>query len=328
MRRRDFIVALTSAVAAPAALCAQPLPRMRRVGVLIGTTENDPETKNRVKALNSALSEAGWIEGRNIHLDFRYTAGNPDNMRRFAKELLDLAPDAVVVHSNDLLHAWRQTNRTIPTVFVQVGDPIGSGFIESLAHPGGSLTGFTTFESEIGGKWLQTLKEIAPSLTRSLVLFDANIAANVAFLRAAEAASATAGVTVNAAPISNASEFEHVIATFAEGPNAGLIVLPNPTAAVNRAQIIALAARYRLPAIYAFRFFAASGGLVSYGVDTADLYKRTGSYISRILNGEKPADLPVQAPTKYELIINLKTADALGLTIPPSLRAIADELIQ
>ncbi len=328
MRRRDFIVALAGAAAASGAVCAQPLPRMRRVGVLIGTTENDPETKNRVEALSAGLSEAGWIGGRNLQLDFRFTGGNAERMQRFVREVADLAPDVVVVHSNDLLAAWRQIDRTTPTVFAQVGDPVGSGFVASLAHPGANVTGFTTYESGIGGKWLQTLREIAPTISHALVLLDPNIAANTAYLRAAQAAAPASGVTVTAAPVHNASEFDDLIATFAKDAGGGLVVLPSPMTGVNRGRVIELAARYRLPAIYAFRFFAASGGLMSYGVDTADLYKRAGAYVSRILKGEKPVDLPVQAPTKYELIINMKTAQALGLTVPPSLRAIADELIQ
>jgi len=234
----------------------------------------------------------------------------------------------VVVHSNDLLTALRQIDQVIPTVFAQVGDPVGSGFVDNLAHPGGNLTGFTTFESEIGGKWLQTLKEIAPSVTRGLVLLHPKIAANLLYMHAAERAASTIGVKVIGAPIQDASEFEHSIGSFGDGPTAGLLVLPSPMTGVNRERIIALAAQHRLPAIYAFRFFASSGGLISYGADTGDLYRRAASYVDRILKGAKPADLPVQQPTKFELVINHKTADALGLEIPPTLLTSADEVIE
>jgi putative ABC transport system substrate-binding protein len=327
--RRKFIVALGgAAVAWPLAARSQQQERMRRVGVLIGTAESDPESKRRVEALQQGLLEAGWIEGRNIRFEYRFSGGDPERMRRFALEVVSLAPDVIVVHSNDFLSALRQTGSVIPTVFAQVGDPVGSGFVESLAHPGGNLTGFTTFESDIGGKWLQTLKETAPEITRALVLLDANISANLAFSRSAEKAATTNGITVIAGAIRDPSEFEHVIPALADEPHGGLVVLPSPMIAVNREQIIALAAKYRLPAVYPFRFFALSGGLVSYGVDTADLYRRAASYVDRILKGVKPGDLPVQAPTKYELVINLKTAKALGLTIPPSPLAIADQVIE
>ena len=317
--RRDFIVALGGAVVAwPLATRAQQSERMRRVGVLIGTAENDPETKRRVEALRRGLSEAGWAEGKNIYFEYRFSGGDPERMRRFALEIVGIAPDVIVVHSNDFLAALRQTNTVIPTVFAQVGDPVGSGFVESLSHPGGNLTGFTTFESDIGGKWLQTLKEIAPWVTRVLVLLDANIAANLAYLSAAQMAAKSVGMTLIAGTIQNASQIDPIIETFADQPNGGLVVLPSPMTGANREHIIGFAAKYRLPAIYAFRFFAISGGLVSYGVDTADLYRRAASYVDRILKGAKPADLPVQQPTKYELVINKMTAKAIGLDVPLS----------
>jgi putative tryptophan/tyrosine transport system substrate-binding protein len=327
--RRKFLVVLGGAVVAwPLAAHAQLQERMRRVGVLIGTAETDPESKLRVEALQRGLLEAGWTEGSNIHLEYRFGGGDRERMRRFALEIVGIAPDVVVVHSNDFLSALRQATTSIPTVFAQVGDPVGTGFVDSLAHPGGNLTGFTSFERDIGGKWLQTLKETAPEITRALVLLDASISANLAFSRSAEKAATTNGITVIAGAIRDSSEFEHVIPALADEPNGGLVVLPSPMIAVNREQIIALAAKYRLPAVYPFRFFALSGGLVSYGVDTADLYRRAASYVDRILKGVKPADLPVQAPTKYELVINLKTAKALGLTIPGTLLARADEVIE
>jgi putative tryptophan/tyrosine transport system substrate-binding protein len=328
MRRREFIKAVGGAAAAwPLVARGQPAT-MRRVGVLIGTTESDPETKRRVEGLVQGLREADWIEGRNIHLDYRFSGADPDRMRRYAAEIVALAPHVIVVHSNDYVAALRQADRAIPTIFAQVGDPVGSGFVESLARPGGNLTGFTTFEPGIGGKWLQTLKEIAPGVTRTLVLLDAKIAANLEYLHAAETAASKIGLTVTAGPVQNASEIEHSITTFADGPNGGLLVLPSPTTGVNRKRIIGLATQFRLPAVYAFRFFATSGGLVSYGVDTADLYRRAASYVDRILKGAKPADLPVQQPTKFELVINLNSAKAIGLEIPPTLLARADQVIE
>jgi putative ABC transport system substrate-binding protein len=327
--RRQFLSALGGAIGVwPRAARAQKQERTRLVGVLIGTGENDPESKRRVEALQRGLRDAGWIEGRNIHLEYRFSGADLGRMQRFALEVVGITPDVIVVHSNDFLAALRQTNSIIPTVFAQIGDPVGSGFVESLAHPGGNLTGFTTYEADIGGKWLQTLKEIAPGVTRALVLLDSNIAANLAYLRSAERAGATNGITVLASAIRDPSELEHVISAAADYAHDGLIVLPSPMTGVNRDQIIALASKYRLPAIFAFRFFALSGGLVSYGVDTSDLYRRAGSYVDRILKGEKPADLPVQAPTKYELVINLKTAKALGLVVPQNLLIAADEVIE
>jgi putative tryptophan/tyrosine transport system substrate-binding protein len=329
IRRRIFIASLGGAMAAwPIASRAQKQERAKLVGVLIGTGESDPESKRRVEALQRGLLDAGWTEGRNIHFEYRFSGADPERMRRFALEVVGIAPDVIVVHSNDFLAVLRQTSSTIPTVFAQVGDPVGSGFVESLAHPGGNLTGFTTYEADIGGKWLQTLKEIAPTITQATVLLDASIAANLAYLRSAEKAAATNGITVIARPIRDPSELEDVIAACADHVHDGLIVLPSPMTGVNRDRIIALAAKYRLPAIFAFRFFAVSGGLVSYGVDTSDLYRRAGSYVDRILKGEKPADLPVQAPTKYELVINLKTAKVLGLEVPSALLARTDEVIE
>ena len=328
MRRREFVTVI-GGIAASWPLVARGQPATtRRVGVLIGTTENDPETKRRVQGLVQGLREAGWIEGQNIHLDYRFSGANPDLMRRYSIEIVALAPDVIVVHSNDFLALLRQANRTIPTVFAQVGDPVGSGFVESLARPGGNLTGFTSFEAGIGGKWLQIVKEIAPGITRTLVLLDAKIAANLEFLHTAQSAASAIGVTVTAGAIQDVSELEHLIAGFAAGPIGGLVVVPSPLVAVNRERIIAFAAEYRLPAVYPFRFFAISGGLVSYGVDTGDLYRSAASYVDRILKGAKPADLPVQQPTKFELVINLKTAKALGLEIPPTLLARADQVIE
>jgi putative ABC transport system substrate-binding protein len=328
MKRRSFITLLGGAVMGASSLDALAQPKERRVGVRIGTDENDPETKLRVEALLQGLRDAGWVADRNIHLDFRFSRGDAERMQRYAREIVGLGPDVIVVHSNDFLSALLQTDRRILKVFVQVGDPVGSGFVESLAHPGGSLTGFTAFEAEIGGKWLQTLKEIAPALTRTLVLFHERIRAHQAFLSAARTAAASMGVTATAAALQDGADFERVIGPFAGAPGGSLIVLPSPLAAVNRDRITGLAAKYRLPAIYAYRFFAASGGLLAYGVDTRDLYRRAASYVDRILRGAKPSDLPVQQPTKYELVINLQTAKAMEPAVSPALLARADEVIE
>jgi putative ABC transport system substrate-binding protein len=328
MRRRKFVTLLGAvAVGWPAAVRAQQ-KRTRRVGVLIGTTQNDPETKRRVEALRLGLREHGWVENINLQLDFRFSGSNPDRMEQYAKEVSELRPDVIVVHSNDFLAALIRTGSLVPTVFAQVGDPVGSRFVDSLSHPGGHVTGFTTFEPEIGGKWLQTLKEIAPHVQRCLVLFDPKIAANGEYLNSAQKAASAIGIAVTPAPIHDVSELRDSIANFANGSPSGLIVMPSPLTGVNRERIIESAEKYRLPAIYAFRFFALSGGLLSYGADTADLYRRAAGYVARILKGEKPSDLPVQQPTKFELVINAKTAKALGLEIPQTLLARANEVIE
>jgi ABC-type uncharacterized transport system substrate-binding protein len=328
MRRRRFVTLVCGiAVAWPFVGQAQQ-QRVRRVGVLIGTTENDPETKRRVEALRMGFRENGWIESANLQMDFRFSGSDPERMASYAREVVDLHPDVIVVHSNDFLAALIRTGSLVPTVFAQVGDPVGSGFVDSLPHPGGHLTGFTTFEPEIGAKWLQTLKEIAPHLQRCLVILDPNITANREYLNAAQKAASAIGITLTPSPIHDPSELQNSIASFAAGSPGGLIVMPSPLTGVNRQRIIESAVEHRLPAIYAFRFFAASGGLISYGVDTADLYKRAAAYAARILKGEKPGELPVQQPTKFELILNAKTAKALDLQIPQTLLARADEVIE
>jgi putative tryptophan/tyrosine transport system substrate-binding protein len=306
MRRRKFITLLSAVAAAWPIVGWAQQERVRRVGVLIGTMANDPETKRRVEALRLGLREKGWVENANLQFDFRFSGSNPDRMEQYAKEVAELRPDVIVVHSNDFLAALVRTGSLVPTVFAQVGDPVGSGFVESLSHPGGHLTGFTTFEPEIGGKWLQTLKDIAPRIQRCLVLLDPNIAANNEYLNAAQKAASAIGVAVTPAPIHDASELRGSIASFATDSPGGLIVMPSPLTGVNRERIIEAAEEHRLAAIYAFRFFVVSGGLVSYGVDTADLYRRAGAYVARILKDDKPADLPVQQPTKLELVINAK----------------------
>jgi putative ABC transport system substrate-binding protein len=330
MRRREFITLLGGAAAAwPHGVIAQPADRMRRIGVLIALAENDPQAQANIAAFRRGLQELGWTEGRNIRIDYRFAGGNIERMRVYAAELVDLAPDVVLVHSNPFLAALRQANRTIPTVFAQVADPVGSGFVESLARPGGNVTGFSNYESEIGGKWLDVLKEVAPRVTRAAVLLHPETTANVAYLRAAEAAARSLGVTVTAAGVYDAAEIERAVTAFAAEPNGGLIVLPHPITGLNRDLIAALAARHRLPAVWPFRFFiAANGGLLSYGIDVADLFRRATVYVDRILRGTRPGELPVQLPTKFELVINLKTAKALGLEIPATVLARADEVIE
>lgn len=328
MRRREFIVVLGGAAASPLAARAQQLERARRVGVLMGSAENDPGTKDRLGALVEGLRALGWIDTRNIRFDYRISV-EVARMRAYAAEIVDLAPDVIVANSNPFLAALRQVDRTIPTVFVQVADPVASGFVASLARPGGNLTGFTNFDAEIGVKWMEILKEIAPRVTRVLVLLHQETAANVALLRAAEAAAPSLQVTVTAAGVHNAAEIERAIVAFAQDPHGGVIVLPHPVLGPSRDLIAALAARHRLPSIFPFRFWmATNGGLVSYGVDVVDLFRRAAGYVDRILRGAKPADLPVQNPTKYQLVINLKTAKDLGLEVPLALLARADEMIE
>jgi putative tryptophan/tyrosine transport system substrate-binding protein len=289
---------------------------------------SDPETKRRTSALVDNLRALGWIDGRNIRFDYRITS-DVARMRGYAAETVDLAPDVIVAHSNPFLANLRQVNRTIPTVFVQVADPVNSGFVESLAHPGGNLTGFTNFEAEIGGKWLGLLKEVAPHLTRALVLLHQETTANVAFLRAAETSAPSLHMTVTAAGVHDAVEIERAIIEFAQEPDGGVIVIPHTVMGPHRDLIAGLAARHRLPSMFPFRFWmATNGGMMSYGIDVTDLFRRSAIYVDRILRGDKPSNLPVQNPTKYELVINLKTAKAIGLAVPPTLLAIADEVIE
>jgi putative ABC transport system substrate-binding protein len=329
MRRREFMTLLGGAAAAwPLTARAQQPDRVRRVGVLMGAPENDPETKRRTSALVDNLGALGWIDGRNIRFDYRITT-DVARMRGYAAEIVDLAPDVIVAHSNPFLDNLRQVNRTIPTVFVQIADPVNSGFIESLARPGGNLTGFVNFEAEIGGKWLGLLKDVAPHLTRALVLLHQETAANVAFLRAAETSAPSLHMTVTAAGVHNAAEIERAIIVFAQEPDGGVIVMPHTVMGPHRDLIARLAARHRLPSMFPFRFWmATNGGMMSYGVDVIDLFRRSAVYVDRILRGDKPSDLPVQNPTKYELVINLNTAKAIGLTISESFLLRADEVIE
>jgi putative tryptophan/tyrosine transport system substrate-binding protein len=328
MRRREFITLLGGGGAAawPLAARAQQPKGMRRIGLLMGTQQTDPEMKRRIEVLVQKLLEFGWAEGRDVRFDYRFST-EVERMNVYAAEIVELRPDVIVVHSNPFLAALRQVNRTIPTVFIQVADPVGSGFIDNLAHPGGNITGFSNFEAEIGGKWLEILKEVSPTVTRALVLLHTQTAANVAFLRAAEMASTSLGITVTSASVQDAAEISSAFETFA-APNSGLLVMPHIVTVSNRVLIGELAIHHRMPTVAPFGFMAASGLLVSYGIDVVDLFRRAASYVDRILRGAKPAELPVQQPTKYELVVNLKTAKAIGLTVPATLLARADAVIE
>jgi putative ABC transport system substrate-binding protein len=298
---------------------------MRRIGILLGTTASGPEP---VPAFVQALRELGWTDGRNVRFEYRAIAGDIERFRLFAAELVSQAPEVILVQSNPGLEALRQATRSIPIVFVQVADPVGSGFITSLARPGGNITGFTNFEPSMGSKWLDLLKEISPQVTRGLVLMHPETAANVSMSRAAEAAAAAVGIKVTIAGVHDAAEIERSIVAFGAEPNGGLIAIPHTVTVVNHRRIIDLAARNALPTVFAFRYSAAAGALMSYGVDADDLYRRAAAYVDRILKGARPSELPVQAPTKFELVINLKTAKAIGLEVMPTLLARADEVIE
>jgi putative ABC transport system substrate-binding protein len=326
MRRREFIATLGGAVAFPLAAHAQT-ERTRRIGALVAFAENDAEGQVRVAAFRRRLQELGWSEGHNLQIDFRYVGGDVERMRPAAAELVALTPDVIFVHSNPGVAALQQVNRTIPAVFAQIADPVGSGFIDNLAHPGGNITGFSVFEAEIGSKWLEILKEVAPTVTHAVVLLHTQTAANVAILHAAETASTSLGITVTSAGVQDAAEIASAFETFA-APNSGFLLMPHFVTVSNRVLIGELAIRHRIPTVAPFRFMAASGSLVSYGVDVVDLFRRAASYVDLILRGAKPAELPVQEPTKYELVVNLKTAKAIGLTVPATLLARADGVIE
>jgi len=329
MRRREFITLLGGATAAwPLAARAQQSERMRRVGVLIGSAPDDAEAQTRLAALRQGLQQFGWIEGRNLQIDARWGAGDAAAIRRAATELAALAPDVIVASGSAGAGAILQATRTVPIVFVIVPDPVGSGFVESLAQPGGNATGFMMFEYGLSAKWLELLKEIAPSVTRAAVLRDPAITAGIGQFSVIQSVAPSVGVDVIAINLRDAAEVERAVTAFARRPNGGLILTASALTAIHRDLVVSLAARHKLPAVYISRFFAAGGGLVSYGPDFVDQYRRAATYVDRILKGEKPADLPVQAPTKYEMVINLKTARALGLEVPPMLLARADEVIE
>jgi putative ABC transport system substrate-binding protein len=329
MNRREFITLLGGAAAWPLAARAQQPERVRRIGVLVASTADDPEAQARVAAFAEALSQLGWTDGRNLQIDVRWATTNADGLRRHAAELAALGPDVIVAATGTATVApLLQATRTVPIVFAVVIDPVGAGFVASLARPGGNATGFTIFEYGLSGKWLELLKQVAPGTTRVAVLRDPTIVSGIGQFAAIQAVAPSLGVELSPVDVRDAPEIERAVTAFVRSSNGGLIVTPNALATRHRDLIITLAARHRLPAVYAWRFFAADGGLISYGPDLFDQYRRAAGYVDRILRGEQPADLPVQTPTRYELVINLKTAKALGIDIPTTLLARADEVIE
>jgi ABC-type uncharacterized transport system substrate-binding protein len=327
--RRQFFATLGGAAAAwPLAARAQQGERVRRIGVLIQVAEGDPQARIEVAAFLRGLQELGWSEGRNLRVDTRWGGGDADRIRKYAAELVALGPEVVLALGGTVAGALQQASGTVPIVFVNVTDPVGRGYVASLSQPVGNATGFTSFEFGMGGKWLEVLKEIAPRMTRAAVLRDPAITAGIGYLAAIHALAPSIGVQVIPVDVRAASDIERAVAAFARTPMGGLIVTADPAAIVHREAIITLAARHRLPAIYPYRFFVKSGGLISYGLDNIEQYRLAAGYVDRILKGESPADLPVQAPTKFELVINLKTAKALGLDVAPTLLARADEVIE
>jgi ABC-type uncharacterized transport system substrate-binding protein len=329
MKRREFITLLGGAAAAwPLAARTQQGERMRRIGVLQSTAVDDPQDLIRLAAFAQSLQELGWTIGRNLRIDHRWGAGDPDDARKNAVELAALSPDIIVASGTFALAAAQQTTRNVPIVFVNIVDPVSAGFVESLSRPGGNTTGFLMFEYATGGKWVELLKQIAPGVTRVAVLRDISTASGSGQLGAIQSAAAQLGMEFRPVGVRDPGEIERGISDFARGSNSGLIVAASPQARVHHELIIGLARRHQLPASYPIRIFTDAGGLISYGPDTIDPFRRAASYVDRILKGEKAADLPVQAPTKYELVINLKTAKALGLEVPPTLLARADEVIE
>jgi putative ABC transport system substrate-binding protein len=328
MRRREFITLIVGAAAWPLAARAQQSERTRRIGVLMPSGADDPEFQARVAAFVQALQQLGWTDGGNLRIDIRWSGGDAERMRRYAAELVALAPDAMLAAGGTTVGPVLQATRTVPIVFTMTPDPVGAGFVASLARPGGNVTGFTNFEYGIGVKWLELLKEIAPRVTRAAFLRDPTIPAGIGQFGAIQAVAPSLGIELHPVDVRDAGEIERAVSAFARSSSDGLIVSSNALALLHRNLIVALAAQHRLPAVYPFRFFVPVGGLASYGPDSIDPHRRAAGYVDRILKGEKPADLPVQAPTKYELAINLKAAKALGLTVPDSLLARADEVIE
>jgi putative ABC transport system substrate-binding protein len=328
VRRREFIGLLGGATLWPLGVRAQQAERERRIGVLVGFAADDPLQPARMRAFTQALQELGWIDGRNVRIDTRYGAGDAELIRKYVAELIALAPDVILAAGNATVAPLLQATRAVPIVFPILIDPVGAGFVDSLARPGGNATGFILFEYAIAAKWLELLKQIAPGVTRVAVLRDPAIAAGIGQFGAIQSAAPSLGLEISAVNVRDAGEIERAITAFARFSNAGLIVTGSALAVVHRELFITLAARHKLPAVYFSRDFVASGGLVSYGSNTVDQFRRAAGYVDRILKGEKPADLPVQAPTTYELVINLKTAKAVGITVPPALLARADEVIE
>jgi putative tryptophan/tyrosine transport system substrate-binding protein len=328
VRRREFIALLGGAAAWPLAARAQRTDRVRRIGVLMNQAADDPEGQARLIAFVQALQQFGWTDGRNVRIDARWAAGDADRIRKYAIEFASLAPDVILATGSFGVAPLLQATRAVPIVFVIVPDPVGAGFVDSLARPGGNATGFLQFEYALSGKWLELLKQVAPNVTRAAVIRDPAITAGIGQFGVIQSVAQALGVEVSPVNVRDPGEIERAIAAFARFPNAGLILTGSALATVHRKLIINLAARHRLPTVYTSRYFVTDGGLISYGVDFLDQYRQAAGYVDRILKGEKAADLPVQAPTKYELVINLKTARTLGLEVPPTLLATADEVIE
>ena len=328
MRRREFIGLFGGAVVWPGALRAQQPERVRRIGMLTSTAADDAESQVRVAAFLQRLQQLGWTDGRNVRVDKRWVVGSAGDISKHAAELIALAPDVILATGSPVLGQLLQATRTVPIVFVLVVDPVGAGYVGSLARPGGNATGFTLFEYGLSGKWLELLKQIAPGVTRAAILRDPSIASGIGQFAVIQSVAPSFGMEVSPLDVRDAGEIERAVAAFAPGSNGGLIMAASPSAVVHRDLIITLAARHHLPAVYPFRVFVTGGGLISYGPDLLDQYRRAAGYVDRILKGAKPTDLPVQAPTEYELVINLKTAKALDITIPPTLLARAAGVIE
>jgi putative ABC transport system substrate-binding protein len=329
VKRREFITLLGGAAATwPLAARAQQPERMRRIGVLNGQSADDPDAQANIAAFLQGLQQLGWTDGRNVRINHRWGAGDPAGIRRYAAELVALAPDVILATGASPLGPLLQATRTVPIVFAIVPDPVGAGFAESLARPGGNATGFMQFEYSLSGKWLELLKQIALGVTRAAVLRDPAITAGIGQFAIIQSVAPSVGVELSPVNVRDAAEIERAVTAFARTPNGGLIVTASALSAFHRELIVALAARHKLPAVYYRRLFVVAGGLISYGPDFPDQFRRAAGYVDRILKGEKPADLPVQAPTRYELVVNLKTAKTLGLTVPDSVLARADEVIE
>jgi putative ABC transport system substrate-binding protein len=328
MRRREFIGLLGGAAAWPLVARAQQGERVRRIGVLYSGAADDPHGQARNTAFLQGLQALGWTDGRNVRIDIRWAAADAGRIRQNVGEMVALAPDVIVATGSSTVAPLLQVTRTIPVVFVIVPDPVGAGFVDSLARPGGNATGFLLFEIGLSGKWLELHKEVAPGLTRAAVLRDPAITAGIGQWSAIQAVAPSLRVEVNPVNVRDAGEFERAVAAFERSSNGGLIVTASPAATLHRDLIVTLAARHKLPAVYPFRYYVTAGGLISYGPDEIEQYRQAAGYVDRILKGEKPADLPVQAPTKYELVVNLKTARTLGIDIPQTVLARADEVIE
>lgn len=326
--RRKFVSVLVGAtVAWPLDARAQQTERIRRIGVVMGYSESDPNGQLQVAAFRQQLQKLGWVEGRNIRIDWRYAADDPGHIRSMAEELLRLSPDVMVANSNLVTTVLQSVVHTIPLVFVSVSDPIGSGFVTDLARPTGNITGFANYQPTMGSKWLELLRQIAPRVENVGVLLHPE-PPNIGYLKSAEAAAPSFNIKLTGLPVNNGAEIESALTTLAAEPNAGLIVAPNAVAFANGDLIVTLAARLRVPAIYPFAFYAKAGGLISYGFDAGDQFRQGAEYVDKLLRGAKPTDLPVQHPTKFDLVLNIKTAKMLGLEVPPSLLALTDDVVE